>query len=108
MPMGTEPFVDILSLSTFLESIGSHNVDLIFMPQSRLKQGLLLLYHYTDLSGLLGILKKHDLWLTHSRYSNDAEEMVHGTNVAKQAIDSALAAQTCEATYLNELVNLTA
>jgi hypothetical protein len=103
----SEPFVDIASLSMFLESIGSHNVDLIFTPQSKLKQGVLLLYHYTDLTGLIGILDKHDLWLTHSRYSNDAEEMVHGTNVAKKVIEVSVAAQTYDAQYLKELSELT-
>jgi hypothetical protein len=101
------PFVDIASLSMFLESIGSHNVDLIFTPQSKLKQGALLLYHYTDLTGLIGILKRHDLWLTNSRYSNDAEEMVHGTNVAKKVIESAVRAQKYDAQYLTELTQLT-
>jgi hypothetical protein len=29
----TEPFVNIPALSNFLESIGSHHVDLIYAPQ---------------------------------------------------------------------------
>jgi hypothetical protein len=102
----SEPFVDISALSIFLESIGSHNVDLIFTPQNKLKQGTLLLYHYTDLTGLLGILKNHDLWLTHSRYSNDAEEMVHGTAVVGNEIDKALSAHVHDTNYLQELAQL--
>jgi hypothetical protein len=99
----SEPFVDVAALSMFLESIGSHNVDLIFTPQSKLKQGGLLLYHYTDLMGLVGILNKHDLWLTHSRYSNDAEEIVHGANVARKVINTAVTAQKYDTQYLYDL-----
>jgi hypothetical protein len=40
-------------------------------------------YHYTDLGGLCGILSKNDLWLTHARYSNDEEEMIHGYRAAQ-------------------------
>jgi len=103
----SEPFVDIPALSFFLESIGSHHLDLILKPQSMLKQGALLLYHYTDLIGILGIVRKHDLWLTHSLYSNDAEEMVHGTKVAKKVIDQALLNPTHDPIYLQELARLT-
>src|SRR5260370_11711331 len=102
----SEPFVDIASLSSFRFDIGSHHVDLIFTPQSKLQQGDLLLYHYTDLAGLLGILKRHDLWLTHSRYLNDAEEMIHGTTVARKVIEQALAAQAHDFNYLQELDRL--
>jgi len=55
----TEPFVDIPALSAFLESIGSHHADLIYVPQNMLRSGTLALYHYTDLSGLVGIVEKH-------------------------------------------------
>jgi hypothetical protein len=37
----TEPFVDIPALSVFIESIGFHHVDLVYMPQSMLKSGTL-------------------------------------------------------------------
>lgn len=61
---------------------------------------MLLLYHYTDFTGLIGILNKHDLWLTQPRYSNDAEEMVHGTNVARKVTDAAVTVQSYDAQYL--------
>src|SRR5690348_2624811 len=104
----TEPLVDIPTLSEFLEAIGSHNVDLIYTPQSRLKQGALMLYHYTDLGGFIGIIKDHDLWLTHSQYLNDAEEMIHGANVVKAAIEQAFKDNQWDVTYLQELQRLTA
>jgi hypothetical protein len=103
----SEPFVDISSLSSFLDSIGSHHIDLIFTPQNMLKQGTLLLYHCTDLAGLLGIVKDHDLWLAHLQYSNDAEEMIHGITVIRKVIDQAVLAKIHDASYLQELVRLT-
>jgi hypothetical protein len=53
---------------------------MIFVPRDK------PLYHYTDLEGLKGIADKHDLWLTHSRYCNDYEEMTHGYDVARDVI----------------------
>jgi hypothetical protein len=102
----TQPFVDIASLSGFLESIGSYNVDLIFAPQNMLRSGALLLYHYTDLNGLVSIVENHDLWLTHSKYSNDSEEMTHGISVAKKTIEDAITARTHDPVYLDTLSKL--
>jgi hypothetical protein len=45
-----------------------------------------LLYHYTDQSGLLGILDSKSIWATHIRYLNDASEFIHGINIARQCI----------------------
>lgn len=103
----TEPFVDITALSSFLDSIGSFNVDLIFTPQTKLREGSLQLYHYTDLGGLIGIVEKHDLWLTHSRYSNDEEEMRTGLRVVEEVIDQAVHSGTYDPIYLQELQRIT-
>jgi hypothetical protein len=77
--------IDLDGLSRFLESIGSSTFaeDLIFGPGPGES-----LFHYTDLIGLQGIVQKHDLWLTHSKYSNDDEEMTHGYRVVKEVIDA--------------------
>ena len=37
-----------------------------------------LIYHYTDLNGLLGILESKELWATDVRYLNDASEATFG------------------------------
>jgi hypothetical protein len=100
-------FVDIGALSAFLISIGSYHQDLVFIPQSKLQDGTMLLYHYTDLSGLIGVVEKHDLWLTHSRYSNDDEEMTHGLSVVKGVMEAAVKDGTYDSTYLTELTRLT-
>jgi hypothetical protein len=74
--------LDFTSLMEFLDSVQSYTEDLIFGPA----QGQSL-YHYTDLAGLQGIVQNHDLWLTHSRYSNDDEEITHGYRIVKEVID---------------------
>lgn len=42
------------------------------------------LYHYTSLSGMLGILRSRSIWATHASYLNDASEFLHGLEFAKQ------------------------
>lgn len=76
-------------LNRFLESVGSYCPNLIYNP-GRLR----VIYHYTDLNGLQGIVGNHDLWLTHSRYSNDDEELIHGFEIVREAIEEAAARGT--------------
>ena len=66
--MKTVSQIDPTALNEFLNFVGSYTVDLIYNPGD-----LTAIYHYTDLNGLKGIVDNHDLWLTHSRYSNDDE-----------------------------------
>jgi hypothetical protein len=81
--------VDFTALTSFLESVQSYTEDLIFgvVPGQAL-------YHYTDLSGLQGILQHDDLWLTHSRYLNDDEEITHGYRIVKEVIEEQRAGAT--------------
>lgn len=80
--MRQRKLIDFNLLRDFLESIQSDTEDLIFGPA----QGQPL-YHYTDLAGLQGIVRHHDLWLTNSRYSNDDEEVTHGYHIVQQVIN---------------------
>lgn len=82
-PAPQRPPVDIASLNQFLEQVGSYAEDWIF-GVGRGKP----LYHYTDLGGLMGILSSQDLWLTHSRFSNDEQELTHGYVLAQQLLVS--------------------
>lgn len=66
-------------LNELLAHLGSSNPDLISRRAGQL-------YHYTDLGALNSIVSQSDLWLTHCRYSNDAEEMNHGTEIAQRVI----------------------
>jgi hypothetical protein len=62
------------------------------------------LFHYTDLAGLQGIVRSHDLWLTNCRFSNDDREMAHGYGVAKAVIkDQLLTASPAHRYYLEQL-----
>jgi hypothetical protein len=68
-------------LNQFLGLVNSYNEYWIHIPSTN---GAL--YHYTDLNGLYGILKSQDMWLTHSRYQNDSEEINLGYQVARDVI----------------------
>jgi len=95
--------LDFSLLADFLASVHSFTEDLIYGPA----QGQPL-YHYTDLAGLQGIVQNHDLWLTHSRYSNDEEEITHGYRIVKKVIDKerAGAPPPDRAMYLDSLAEL--
>jgi hypothetical protein len=66
-------------LKELLSHLGSSSPELISRRAGQL-------YHYTDLGALNGIISHSDLWLTHCRYSNDAEEMNHGMKIAQRVI----------------------
>ena len=46
-----------------------------------------LLYHYTDQTGLDGILSSGCMWATHFKFLNDSSEREHGFSVFSKAID---------------------
>jgi hypothetical protein len=92
--------IDMAVLGGFLGTIGSSvGPELILSPGKDL-------FHYTDLPGLLGILQNGDLWLTHSRYSNDDEEMAHGQRIAGKVIDDAMGQPPGMALYPEYLQHL--
>jgi hypothetical protein len=93
--------VDIDALRSFLESIRS-SVGLDLITEKALDKQL---FHYTDLGGLLGIVTRHDLWLTHARYSNDAEEITDGYQIVREVLtnERQKAADTKRKEYLEEL-----
>ena len=78
--------LDIASLNAFLARVQSYTPDLIYFQGD-----VTTVHHYTDLEGLRGIVGAHDLWLTHSRYSNDDEELTHGYGVVRKVISEAQA-----------------
>ncbi len=45
-----------------------------------------ILYHYTTLKGLLGILASRTLWASDIRYMNDSAEMKHAADLIKQGV----------------------
>jgi hypothetical protein len=70
---------DTERLKPFLVAVGKYREDLI----DGFKDWL---FHYTDLAGFESIVSKHDLWLTHLRYSNDEEELNHGQRIVNNVI----------------------
>jgi len=70
---------DTERLKPFLQAVGSYREDLIYGVKEQL-------FHYTDLLGFESIVSNHDLWLTHLRYSNDEEEMLHGQRIVSEVI----------------------
>ena len=76
--------VDTGAIESFLDSMGySHK----YMVESFVPP---LVYHYTNLEALKGIVGDHDLWLTNSLYSNDADESSHGFEIAREVIETYL------------------
>lgn len=45
-----------------------------------------ILYHYTTLDGLLGILNSKNLWATNICYLNDSREFMHTIDLVKKAV----------------------
>jgi hypothetical protein len=77
--------IDFQSLEQFLQNIGSFDPNFTFLGDY---EGLL--YHYTDLGGVVGIIESQDIWLTNSRYSNDDEEITYGYRIVKEVIEEEL------------------
>ena len=48
------------------------------------------LYHYTSLTGLLGIIKSQSFWASDIRYFNDAAEMKHTADLLRSEISRRL------------------
>jgi DUF2971 family protein len=71
--------MDLKQLSNLLINIGSPHQFLVQQFEHP------VVYHYTDLNGLNGIVGSQDLWLTNSRFSNDSEEIEHGRIVVRNA-----------------------
>ncbi len=47
-----------------------------------------LLYHYTDVRGLEGIINNEEIWLTEYGYLNDSSEGVYGIEIFKEVLGS--------------------
>jgi len=79
MPPAARPEIDRARLKEYLGRQGKPVDDLISRRHGKL-------YHYTDLAALASIIEKDDLWLTNSRFCNDAEEIAYGTGLALRVI----------------------
>lgn len=50
-----------------------------------------LLYHYTTLTGLLGIVGSNKLWASDIRYMNDSAELKHSADLIRVEVQERLA-----------------
>jgi Protein of unknown function (DUF2971) len=51
------------------------------------------LYHYTNQTGFLGIIRSRQMWLTHTQYLNDRREFSHAVDLAKEEVGNRLSAE---------------
>jgi hypothetical protein len=56
-----------------------------------------LLYHYTDVAGLIGICSSRSLWATNLRFVNDAQELAHAWSLMLDVLAEARAQATVPA-----------
>lgn len=51
-----------------------------------------IIYHYTDINGLLGLIASGRIWATHASRLNDSSEYHHGTRVVADCVGKAIPA----------------
>ncbi len=61
-----------------------------------------ILYHYTSLSGVMGIVDKKALWASDIRFLNDAEELTHTSNLLQHEISKRIKQKNCNVKLLNQ------
>lgn len=61
-----------------VEQLWAETVKILFHNEDELNSYMGNLYHYTSLSGLLGILQSQKIWGTEFSYLNDSSEMSYG------------------------------
>jgi len=64
-----------------------------------------LLYHYTTLSGLLGIVHSRSLWASDIRYMNDSAELRHAADLIRLEVQERTARRPEMADLLNHFVD---
>lgn len=95
---------DFTWLQGFLNSIRSYApAESLILESEKVTE----LFHYTDLGGFRGIIEGGDLWLTHLRFSNDNEELIHGKEIVRRTLDKRLAQDPpARQDYLKQLKQL--
>ncbi len=54
------------------------------------------LYHYTDQKGLLGVIKKKEIWASHHQCLNDTQEFLHAKSIIRAEINKRCASTNPE------------
>lgn len=66
------------------------NPDLSLLPFLMSRPPPEILYHYTSIEGLLGIIEKKEIWATHIMYMNDAQEFKLFIDLVKRDLEPLL------------------
>jgi hypothetical protein len=64
-----------------------------------------LLYHYTTLNGLLGIVRSRTLWASDIRYMNDSAELKHTADLIRQEVQDRIAQGRGKADLLGQFTD---
>ncbi|PIE57716.1 MAG: hypothetical protein CSA33_06620 [Desulfobulbus propionicus] len=64
-----------------------------------------ILYHYTTLTGLLGIVRSRSLWASDIRYMNDSAELKHAGDLIRQEVQQRITSGTAYADLLGQFVD---
>ncbi len=64
-----------------------------------------LLYHYTTLTGLLGIITSNALWASDIRYMNDSAELRHSADLIRDEVQSRISQEPHKADLLGQFVD---
>lgn len=64
-----------------------------------------VMYHYTTLEGLQGIIDSSDLWLTESQFLNDASEVNHGIELSREIFNELNISASPINEFLQEVIN---
>jgi len=64
------------------------------------------LYHYTTQSGLLGIIRSREMWVTHTQYLNDRREFVHGVDLVREEISRLLETSPVDSSRTENLMRM--
>jgi hypothetical protein len=64
-----------------------------------------LLYHYTTLTGLLGIVQDSTLWASDIRYMNDSAELKHSADLIRMEVQDRIARGQGKANLLGQFVD---
>jgi hypothetical protein len=63
------------------------------------------LYHYTQQSGLLGIIAKREIWATHTQYLNDRREYLCALDVVREEIQALILSEQENRPILVEMID---
>ena len=64
-----------------------------------------LLYHYTTLNGLLGIVRSSTLWASDIRYMNDSAELKHSADLIRLEVQERITRGRCKADLLGQFTD---